>query len=202
MGVSLSWIGVHPTTTNDLYTKLGLSETGRAGDYYDFPIAGQTFPSGWCVLIGKQCDHPILSNEVLSVLSAERSVIACSIEEHVMHMSAALWHDGRETWSMQHRGGDYGIMDLVVKGAPPDSFGDLRAHYFTLQEEAGGDSADVDHIADIPLRLAQSFVGFKHDEFNRTIDDGFRELRQEPAGLLAQAGKAAGKATRTRRKFW
>jgi hypothetical protein len=32
------------------------------------------------------------------------------------------------------------------------------------QGAAGGDEADVDHIFDIPLKVAQSIVGFKHDE--------------------------------------
>jgi hypothetical protein len=196
MGVSLSWVAVRATTANELYTKLGLAETGARGDYYDFPMAGLTLPSSWHLLTTNQCEHQILSAQVLRELSAGSSAVACSVEEHVMYMSAALWRDGREIWSVQHRGGDYGIMDLVIRGSPPEVLENLRSRYFALQAAAGGANADVDHIADIPLELAKSIVGFKHDEINPGIDDtSFRALRQESTGLPAGP-------TRPKWKFW
>jgi hypothetical protein len=33
-----------------------------------------------------------------------------------------------------------------------------------LQLAEGGDDAEVDYIFEIPLKVAQSLVGFKHDE--------------------------------------
>jgi hypothetical protein len=33
-----------------------------------------------------------------------------------------------------------------------------------LQLAEGGDNANVDYIFEIPLKVAQSLVGFKHDE--------------------------------------
>jgi hypothetical protein len=196
MGVSLSWIGVEGTPPSEVLMKLGLSETGMAGGYYNFPIAGLALPTGWYLLTAKPCDHPILSDRILCELSAGARVIACAIEEHVMYQMAALWSDGKETCSVQHRGGDHGIMDLVVKGAPPKIFEDLRAQQFARQSEAGGADTDVDYIAEIPLELARSVVGFKHDEINPAIDDrSFRELQQGRTGLLAEAAKP-------RWKFW
>jgi hypothetical protein len=71
-----------------------------------------------------------------------------------MFMSAALWRDGREIWSVQHRGGDYGVDDLVVKGSLPHHFGDVRAQCFAAQVPADAVDDNVDHVADIPLARA------------------------------------------------
>jgi hypothetical protein len=195
MGVSFCWVGVEAKTADEVYAKLGVSETGASGDCYDFPISGLMLPGSWFLLTAKGCDHAILSSRVLSKISAGGSAIACSIEEHVMYQSAAMWRDGREIWSVKHRGGDYGVLDLVVSGAPTEPFEELRTYYFSEQMAAGGASADVDHIAEIPLELARSITGFKHDAINPDIDDRFRELRGQPGGLLAEAA-------RPRWKFW
>jgi hypothetical protein len=37
----------------------------------------------------------------------------------------------------------------------------------------GGEAADVDYIFEIPLKVAQSIVGFKHDEDCSHIKTGF-----------------------------
>jgi hypothetical protein len=170
MGVSLSWIGIQTAIPGEVHAKLGLSETGASGDYYDFQMAGLVLPTNWYLLTAKRCDHPILSDRVLSELSVGTQVVACSIEEHVMYQMAVLWSDGRETCRVQHRGGDHGIMDLVVNGSPPKIFDNLRSEHSARQLAAGGANANVDHIADIPLELARSMVGFKHDEVNAATD--------------------------------
>jgi len=193
MGVSLAWIGVQAMAAKDVQGALGLVETGASGSLYDFPIAGMALSNGCYLLTATPCDHAICSEPVLSGLSTKASIVACSIEEHVMFMSAALWRHGEAIWSVQHRGGDYGDTDLVVEGALPENFAELRARCFAAQESAGGNG--VDYVADIPLLLAKSIVGFKHDETNTEIDENFRALRQEPTGLLARA-------TRPKWKFW
>ena len=191
MGVSLAWLGIQTTAAEEVQARLGVSETGESGDYYDFPMAGLMLANHWYLLTAKGCEHPILSERVLSDLSAGISLVACSIEEHVMVQSAAFWRGGKEIWSVLHRGGDYGILDLVVKGLPPDPFNDLRTRTFALQSSEGGADADVDYIADIPLELARSIVGFKHDEVNPGIDDNFRELREGSNGLLARSSPSS-----------
>jgi hypothetical protein len=122
MGVSLSWIGVETLDADELHAKLGVSRTSAAGHFYDFPMAGLLIAGNRCLLTAKGCEHPIISERVLRDLSAGTSVIACSIEEHVMFQSSALWRDGREIWRVLHRGGDHGAMDLVVSGQPPAAF--------------------------------------------------------------------------------
>jgi hypothetical protein len=184
MGQSLSWIGVQTMTAAELYTKLGLAETGERGDYLQFAMSGQELPNHWYLLVAKRCDHLILSDG----LSAECSIVACSIEEHVAYMSTSFWRNRREIWNVHHRGGDHGVMDLVVRGSLPAAFDDLRARAFARQAAAGGQDAGVDYVAGIPQDLARSIVGFQYDEINPGIDNaGFRALRQEATGPLADA---------------
>jgi hypothetical protein len=110
-----------------------------------------------------------------------------------MFASAAFWRDGREVWSVQHQG-DKAVTDLVVKGVPPSNFEDVRARCFAAQELAEPD--DVDYVFDIPLDLAKSIVGFRHDQINPEIDDtSFRALAKGPVGLLA-------KVMKPKWKFW
>jgi hypothetical protein len=51
-----------------------------------------------------------------------------------------------------------------VSGAPPAELEDIRQRAFIRQMVEGADNAEVDYIFDVPLHLAKSFVGFKHDE--------------------------------------
>jgi hypothetical protein len=89
-----------------------------------------------------------------------------------MYMSAMFWHNGVGIWRVQHRGGDFGPMDLEVDGTPPDNFEEIRKRHVALQEAAGGESAGVDHIASVPRDLAQAIVGFSYDgsTYNGTIE--------------------------------
>src|SRR5262249_47054356 len=148
MGVSLTWIGVHAVTADHARAVLGLAATESMGDFHEFPMADLALPNNWYLLTAKPCEHAICSSPILSKLSAGTSVVACSIEEHVMFASAVLWRDGEEIWSVQHYGGDGGVFDLVVKGSLPDTFQNLRAHYFATQESADDADMNVDYIFD------------------------------------------------------
>jgi len=190
MGVSLAWVGVQATSAHDIHAILGLTEAGPSGHFLDFALSGFALASGWHLIVAKPCDHAIRSDRVLAALSSQTSVVACSVEEHVMFMSAESWRGSEQVWDVKHRGGDFGDSDLVVIGAPPDPFEDLRFRCLSAQESAIRSGLSVDHVADIPLELARSIVGFRHDVTNPGIDERtFQALRADPAGLLAQAAR-------------
>jgi hypothetical protein len=196
LGISLAWVAIEAAAPEDIRPLLGLAETGSGGNFYSFPIADISLANGWYLLTAMRCDHAIRSDRTLSKLSITNTVVACSIEEHVMFISASLWRDGNELWSVTHRGGDFGDTDLVVKGAPPDNFEDVRARCFSAQEQGRHDILRVDYVADIPLILAESITGFRHDTSNpEIVASGFRALQQESTGLL-------GPSTKPKWKFW
>jgi hypothetical protein len=126
MGYSLAWTAVEQTSAAVL-AQLGLAESDVRGDFYGFPLAGMTLPNGWYIVTAKACDHWIGSSRTLSKLSNACRVISCVVEEHVTYSSAAFWRDGRQKWAVRHRGGDFGIMDLVTEGSLPEDFAEIRA---------------------------------------------------------------------------
>jgi hypothetical protein len=80
-----------------------------------------------------------------------------------MASSAELWSRGARKWWISHEGAD-GPKGLSSDGELPSSLPPIREEMEQLQASEGGDEADVDYIFEIPLRVAQAIVGFKHDE--------------------------------------
>jgi hypothetical protein len=137
MGYSLAWLAVQWKSPAIIHQQLGLSASGDFCDYGNAPVVGRQLPSGWYVIVVKGCDHKLISDVVVQKISLACSVIACSIEEHVMFSSAAQWSDGQREWAIQHRGGDYGSADLSFEGDPPPLFAELREHYGSRQNAEG-----------------------------------------------------------------
>jgi hypothetical protein len=104
-----------------------------------------------------------------------------------MFVSTAQWRAGEQVWSVQHRGGDYGVDDLVIEGTPPEPFEEIRARCFAAQQAAKHDKIGVDYVFDIPVELGRSIVGFRHDQADAHTDGNFRELHIGPDSRLTRA---------------
>jgi len=62
-------------------------------------------------------------------------------------------------------------------------FASIRKEMEQSQAAAGGDNARVDSIFEIPLKVAQSIVGFKHDEVcSHLVDDQYVVLSRPATG--------------------
>ena len=94
-----------------------------------------------------------------------------------MASSAEMWSGGRRKWCLSHEGED-GPKGLSVDGEPPESYPAIRNEMEQLQAAAGG---DVDYIFEIPLRVAQSVAGFKHDEICPRLVDKHYVVLSPPA---------------------
>jgi hypothetical protein len=100
-----------------------------------------------------------------------------------MASSSEFWSRGTRRWFILHDGVN-GPKGLETEGNVPEQFASIRHELEEAQLEAGGDDADVDYIFEIPLQVAYSIVGFRHDE----ISPHFETLsRSEPKkGLLSK----------------
>ena len=80
--------------------------------------------------------------------------------------------------------GEDGPKGLSTDGELPQSYPAIRDQMEQLQSGAGGDDAGVDHIFEIPLKVAEAVVGFKHDEEAQHLLDGHFVVldRTKPAG--------------------
>lgn len=175
MGFSLAWLAVRGIPYETVLERQGLASTGSVSDYAEAPVSAMRW-GGWTLVVARGCDHRIVGDANLATLSLGCEVVACSVEEHVMHSSSQLWSDGRRQWRIEHDA-QRSIDHLSATGSLPQDFGAIRDRFAAQQEAEGGADADVDLYFEIPLVLAQSRVGFKHDEVTASDTDGkFRVL--------------------------
>ncbi len=163
MGYSIAWIAVQTSDRAALFEQAQVRPTDEPDEYFESPVSGSALNGGWFLLVGQGCDHRLIDPSLLAALSGHWDCVACSIEEHVMFSSSALWRSGTEAWSVSHDAQD-GIFNLVASGELPASYGHVKESKVREQESEGGQSADVDLIFEIPLLLAKELTGFKHDE--------------------------------------
>ncbi|HEY6925701.1 MAG TPA: hypothetical protein VI653_19630 [Steroidobacteraceae bacterium] len=102
-----------------------------------------------------------------------------------MASSSEMWSQGKRKWWLSHEG-DAGPKGLATNGDLPEPFPAVRKEMELAQLEAGGDHAGVDYIFEIPLKLAEALVGFKHDGDDTHVVAGQYIVlsRTEPAGGL------------------
>lgn len=170
MGYSISWLAIDSNNNAALNERLSLVDTGDIGEYPDDPIVGLVLPNAWYLIVVDACEHELVSDKTLEMLSSDNKVIACSIEEHCMFSSCSIWDNGSQIFSVSHQGDD-SIYNLSTTGKPPPAYDSISKQYHDLQEVEGGENADVDMIFEIPSVLAQSFTGFKHDELITDLGD-------------------------------
>lgn len=163
MGFAITWCAVRDGDAQRVLDQLGLSPTGETEEVPESLISTAALESGWRIIWYNEYGCPFLRLEDLGVISKEHEVLMCLVEEHVMASSAELWRGGKRQWRISHEGED-GPRGLAAEGDLPECFASIRREMEEAQRAAGGDAAGVDHIFEIPLRVAQTLVGFKHDE--------------------------------------
>jgi len=163
MGFSISWCAVREEGADQFIQRLGLLPTGETEQFPESLISTGKLDTGWRVIWHNKYDCPYLRPEDLAKLSIDHEVLLCLIEEHVMASSSELWSGGRRKWWISHEG-ENGPKGLSVGGDLPEAFPAVRKEMEELQLAEGGVTAGVDYIFEIPLKIAQTLVGFKHDE--------------------------------------
>jgi hypothetical protein len=142
----------------------------------------------WRALSHNKYGCSYLQPKDLSSLSIDHDVILCLIEEHVMASSSEFWSKGKRQWWISHEG-ENGPKGLEIDGHPPENYSAIRKEMEDLQLAEGGDDAGVDYIFEIPLAVAMSLVGFKHDETCSHLIGGRFEVMSQAAakpGLLSR----------------
>jgi hypothetical protein len=186
MGFSITWCAIREDKSEQFFQRLGLAATGEVEEFPESLISIARLNTGWRVMWYNKYGCPFLQTGDLRRISLDQDVLLCSVEEHVMASSSEMWSYGKCQWRVSHEG-ENGPKGLSTDGVLPDSFPAIRNDMEKAQLAAGGDEAGVDYIFDIPLKLAQSLVGFKHDEAcTHLLDKGFSVMsRTAPAaGLL------------------
>jgi len=159
----MTWVAVQTEDAAGIFDRLEVRPSDIWDEWFESPLAGAALTNGWYLLVGRGCDHAIGSPETATSLSELGDVVVCTIEEHVMWSSAAYWSAGASVWTAQHDAQN-SIFDLESSGDLPEDYGRMRDEARSEQEQAGGQEADVDYTFDVPLTLAKSITGFRHDD--------------------------------------
>jgi hypothetical protein len=173
MGFSSSWLAVRGKASDDVLAELGLVETSLREWMPESEIVSTTAPAGWFVVFFNEASPGALKPETLKRLSATAELVTCQIEEHAMVSAASEWRDAKELWYVAHDAED-GLTNLESTGELPTGFADVRDRQQSKQQT----SSDIDYIFDVPIELAASIVGFRHD-------DSFDGAASEPFTVLA-----------------
>jgi len=176
MGYSISLLAVQCADPDRTLSALEITRSGQTCKYAKERLSGCALPGNWFLIVAQGCANPFLKPKILGLLSEQSALVACSIEEHVMFSSAEYWAGGALVWRVEHVG-ENGPVHLRTSGDLPSDFAGMAAVQMKRQEADGGKEADVDHYFDIPLNLARSIMGFKHDEEIPGVDyDNFELL--------------------------
>jgi hypothetical protein len=162
MGYSQSWLAVKGKTPAAVLEALGLHGTGVREEIAESPFVGAALPSGWYLVVTDRSGHRLTSPTVLQPLSAECEVVTGDVEEHVMVSVAVGWKGGQRVWSVVHDA-QRDVEHLEAEGQLPSIFATIRDELRSKQRAAGGGTADVDYVFDVPVELAKALTGYRHD---------------------------------------
>lgn len=171
MGFSLEWMAVKGGTRESVLDALGLRGTGEREEIPEAELTGAALPAGWYLLVANHSRLPLMDSKVLAGVSVDAEVVSCFVEEHVMCSCVQGWQRGREVWSVMHMADTGGIDHLETKGELPPAFAPIRDQQRAKQQAAGGAKAGVDYIFDIPVELACTLTGYRHDQDIPGLDD-------------------------------
>jgi hypothetical protein len=163
MGFAISWCAVPEAAADGFLQRIGLVDTGETEEVPDSLIGVARLDTGWRLLWYNKYDCPFLGEAQRREHARHHDLLYCLVEEHCMASSSEFWSRGSRTWWMSHEGID-GPKGLDSSGALPDSFQQIKSKMEAAQKQEGGEKAEVDYLFEIPLLVAKSITGFKHDE--------------------------------------
>lgn len=170
MGYAITWCAVREEAADQLLSHLGLAATGETEEDPESRFSTARLTTGWRLIWSNKYVCPILTKGI-PAFSGGHEVAVCQIEEHVMASSAELWVSGNRKWWVSHEG-ENGPKGLDTEGQLPQCFASIREEMEDVQRAEGDDDADVDYIFEIPLKVSQTVVGFKHDENYESVVEG------------------------------
>ena len=187
MGFAISWCAVPESAAEGFLQRIGLTETGETEEVPDSLIGVARLDTGWRLLWYNKYDCPFLGNAQRGEHSRHYDLLYCLVEEHCMASSSEFWSGGSRTWWISHEGID-GPKGLDFSGAVPNNFPQVKSEMEAKQKQEGGEKSQVDYLFEIPLLVAKSITGFKHDEVClHVVGNEFKIMKKsEQAGFFSR----------------
>ncbi len=172
MGFKICWLGFSGRSRDEVLAALHLTDTGIVEEVPESPISVTSVPNGWTIVWLNRFDHPFAEDASLRLFSQGCTVIAVHVHEGIMFSGVEFYRDGAPVWSVTHNAQE-GTHDLETEGILPETFAEIRAR---LTDREGA----ADYIFDIPIEMAMTLTGFRHDQWR--FDWGeprFTEAREQ-----------------------
>lgn len=163
MGFSISWVAFQGIGKDEVLRRVGMRDTGALDEANEAPFSIAELATGWVVIFSS--DFGYGAPERLCALSRAVTVVSCQVEERAMVSAVSAVVDGAETFRVWHDGGQRGTRHLEVAGEPPPAFGAIRDRLFAEQTAEDEGDAEVDHVFDIPVEVAEDLTGYRHDRW-------------------------------------
>ena len=160
MGYRISWLAAKGLSAAKLLDHFALVSSDEPDEANEAAFSVTELPTGWTVLWSN--DQTFASIERCQPLSKLAPVLSCWVNETVMFSSANYFENGDYRWFVGHNAQE-SPRDLASGGDLPAQFEGIRTRLLAEQDAEDADRAEVDFVFDIPLELAQSVCGFKHD---------------------------------------
>ncbi len=164
MGFKISWLGFSGRSRDEVLATLHLTDTGVVEGVPESPISVTSVPNGWTIVWLNRFDHPFAEDASLRLFSQDCTVIAVHVHEGIMFSGVECYREGAPVWSVTHNAQE-GMYDLQTEGTLPEAFAEIRARLTGEQDREGGAHAEVDYIFDVPVELAMTLSGFRHDRW-------------------------------------
>jgi hypothetical protein len=165
MGFKISWYAVQGRTKTAALAIAGLTDTGVHEEVPEASYSAAEFPRGWVIVWSE--DFDFASAEHLALLSVHEVILSCQIHEGIMYSAARLHENGKEIWSVSHSSWE-GRDNLEISGTPPTQLAGIRDEQFEKrreQESVAASGMSVDYVWNIPVMLAESICGHRHDRW-------------------------------------
>jgi hypothetical protein len=161
MGYRISWLGARGLPKTDLLHHFGLVDSGIYDEANEAPFSAAELPTGWTILWAN--DPAFATIARCTELSLRAPVVSCWVNETAMVSSVNYFEAGDYLWFVGH---DFqkGPDDLVFEGEVPPSFEEIRGRLDAQRLSYGDTQPAVDFIFDVPIELAQSVAGYRHDQ--------------------------------------
>mgnify|MGYP003575526510 CR=1 FL=1 len=154
MGYALSWFAVRGLSPETVLAELGLDRTGEREGLPEAPLTSLRLKTHWFIVIMNEPNQRLIGSAT-SHVSQMAELLTCHVEEHVMHSACSFWKDGHKLWSVEHEA-QIDQNHLTIYGNPPLELSVIRQRLVN--------EPDVDRVFDVPIEIAKSVTGFRHDE--------------------------------------
>jgi hypothetical protein len=160
MSFDVSWAAFNLIRKQEVLAAAGLQDTGQRDEAHEAPFSCAEMSNGWTVLFVNDSTYTYKNT---AVLSANHAVLSVVVQEYVPLSMASFHVRGEEVWSILHDG-KADAFDLTFTGTVPPQTQAIRDRILAMQRSEGKASR-TDHLYDIPIELAETICGFRHDRW-------------------------------------